>query len=170
MTTYPKPRLVLPNDLTGASNGRIPLSLLIPVEGGGSLHWLCAWHWMTLVGHAKQDGISLTYSPGGTYRTFSQQERLFFQRFTPGYVKGRVNKLYNGKWYTLRPGMAQAAVPGTSNHGYGLAIDVALGAQPTQAQALTQDAINWLLWVAPHHGFGWELDSEPWHIRYYRGS
>ena len=125
---------------------------------------------MCLVGHARGDGVDLTYTYGGCYRTYAQQEALFLQRYRLGYVKGKVNKFYGGKWYTLRPGMAQAATPGTSNHGYGLAIDVALGTHPSQAHSLTGPALRWLLWVAPHYGFGWEIDSEPWHIRYYPGS
>jgi LAS superfamily LD-carboxypeptidase LdcB len=54
-----------------------------------------------------------------------------------------------------------AAVPGTSNHGWGLACDVWNVGQ--------NGRLEWLLDNAKRFGFSWEVQSEPWHIRYVLG-
>lgn len=167
---FPKNKIILPDDLRGAYNGQLRPDQLIPIHGGGSLHWLAAWYFVSMQQRARQDGYELTYTHGGTYRSFVQQHNLFMQRFEPGFKVGRTNRFYQGKWWTLRKGMAMAATPGTSNHGLGLSIDVALGTHPNEARSLTKDAINWLLYVAPHFGFTWDAgSSEPWHISFYQG-
>jgi LAS superfamily LD-carboxypeptidase LdcB len=53
------------------------------------------------------------------------------------------------------------AVPGTSNHNLGIAIDIkdSSGAR-----------LEWLAKNATSFGFSWEvLPSEPWHLRYVAG-
>jgi peptidoglycan hydrolase-like protein with peptidoglycan-binding domain len=63
-----------------------------------------------------------------------------------------------------------AATPGTSNHGLGLAIDLAWY-DSSQILGITarMDVFNWLLLNAFRYGFSWETQSEPWHIRYVAG-
>ena len=52
------------------------------------------------------------------------------------------------------------AAPGTSNHNLGIAIDVANA---------NGKILEWLLANADDYGFTWELQEEPWHIRYVCG-
>lgn len=52
------------------------------------------------------------------------------------------------------------AVPGSSWHNYGVAIDIANA---------TGARLAWLLANEAKFGFSHELDSEPWHIRYVAG-
>ena len=72
-----------------------------------------------------------------------------------------------GTWWRI-PGTARAAVPGTSNHGWGLAVDTALGDGPTHARSIAP-AIPWLVDNAERFGWSWESQDEPWHIHYWAG-
>ena len=112
------------------------------------------------------DGIELKHV--GAYRPFDQQIKLFRERYT-GTPTGRtpqVTRNYqNTTWY-LKKGMAPAGTPGTSNHGWGLAIDVA---------SASGKRLDWLLGDgfstsnALKFGFSWEVkdgaNAEAWHIR-----
>ena len=111
-------------------------------------------------------------------------------RYTPSYLPVRnvltSQRIYDGKRWYLRRGMSPAAVPGTSNHGWALANDIALcksiydplaKAWVKKIIAITADAKAWQ-WVqdnAMSFGFGWEGARpgmpgwEPWHIRYWAG-
>ena len=67
-----------------------------------------------------------------------------------------------------------AAVPGTSNHGWGLAIDVAIDADGDEGfewpvKSVDSKTVAWLLKNADRFGFCWEVQSEPWHLTYYVG-
>ena len=91
---------------------------------------------------ARKEGVYIRpVGPMSSYRTFSQQEYLY--------------RLYKAGKGNL------AAYPGTSNHGWGLAVDV-------QTQQMAQ-LIN-------KHGarFGWQkrwsdAQSEWWHFKYREG-
>ena len=66
---------------------------------------------------------------------------------------------------------ATAAVPGTSNHGWGLALDLAVfisATAPPGYLAATR-AWPWVLANAAKYGLSWEAQSETWHVRYYAG-
>jgi LAS superfamily LD-carboxypeptidase LdcB len=69
-------------------------------------------------------------------------------------------RIYQGKLWYLKKGMAPMAVPGTSNHNWGIAIDIANA---------SGKRLDWLLANADKFGFSWELQSEPWHLRYVCG-
>jgi hypothetical protein len=174
----PTPAVVLPHDLDGVTNGRLPSDMLVSIGPSGRLHWHAAMAWFELSHWAASVGLPLTYTYGGTYRSYEQQETLFRQRYTT-VPNGRESKTWNGvRWY-LNPGVASAAVPGTSNHGWGLAVDVAYdgdtsdGVGPDDALGITSHP-RWpdLVAVATSFGWGWEWSSEtaePWHIRYFKG-
>jgi peptidoglycan hydrolase-like protein with peptidoglycan-binding domain len=178
--TLPIAPVSRPADLTGQTNGRLSSALLRPVPGGGRLHHLAARAWEALVIHAMAHGkLPLTYTHGGTYRDFASQERLFRSRYEIGGAHGGC-KTWNGERWCKKlvngrvP--ATAATPGTSNHGWGLAIDTAYdsnpanGVHPDDAAYIKGHAgWAWLLANAERFGFSWELQSEPWHIRYVAG-
>jgi hypothetical protein len=167
----------MPADLAVQSNGRLPDGLLTSVDGGGRLHHLAARAWSALVADAWASvGLPLTYTYGGTYRPYSAQETLFMSRYSPSGTGGGC-KTWNGvRWCKKSANLATAAVPGTSNHGWGLAIDSAWdkdlsdGLGPDDAVGITSHpGWSWLLANAERFGFSWELQSEPWHLRYVAG-
>jgi hypothetical protein len=102
-------------------------------------------------------------SATGTYRTYDQQVALFQSRYTRVPLPGRPKKVWNGRTYWQKPRTAMAAVPGTSNHGLGLAIDFATN-MPDYLGFVT-----WLIAVAATFGFSAEAQSESWHWRYVAG-
>jgi LAS superfamily LD-carboxypeptidase LdcB len=61
-----------------------------------------------------------------------------------------------------------AAVPGTSNHGWGLAIDLAEKVNG-KAVSISPRSVKWLIKHAAQYGFCAEAQSEPWHWRYFTG-
>jgi len=173
MTALPIVQVVRPSDLLGVTNGQLDPSLLVTIGPRGQLHHLAARAWRALVAAATADGVPLTYSYGGTYRTLADQATLFRQRYTLNLLVGRPTKLWNGQlWYQL-PNTAMAAVPGTSNHGLGLAVDTATdsdwsdGLGPDDAVSIAPH-LGWLAANAPRFGWSWE-NTEIWHIRYVVG-
>lgn len=146
-------------------NGNIPLSKMTLVDaalqasGAGYLVPEVASRWTALQAAAKSAGYALTMT--GAYRTLAQQQQLFAERYTTQDT-GKEPRTYQGKTYWLKPGNAMVASPGTSNHGWGCAIDMALTVNGGMV-AVTAPFVTWVATVAVGLGFSWE-DSEPWHI------
>jgi hypothetical protein len=69
-------------------------------------------------------------------------------------------RTYLGKKWYMKKGVAPMASPGTSNHGWGLAVDI-WSANGTR--------LDWMLQNIAKFGWSWEVQSEPWHIRYVAG-
>jgi hypothetical protein len=126
-----------------ASNGKLPASDLAPIAGGQlakANHCAASWNAMNV--EARRLGVELR--PTGSrssYRSYADQ-----QYFWNEYQAGRGNL---------------AAKPGTSNHGLGLAVDVA-----TQQMRQMIDRIG--------RKYGWAKDwsdapSEWWHLKYRAG-
>jgi hypothetical protein len=122
----------------GFSNGLIPSSALCPIIGGGMLRAdaAAAFNKMSQA-YARTFGSPICVS--ASYRPYSRQVQLFAS--TP----------------------SLAAVPGTSNHGWGLAVDLGCGIQnygSTQYRWMTKHAGAYG-WVHP----SWALRNpfEPWH-------
>ena len=155
----PVKKVILPADLQGKENGKLPTSLLAEIRGG-FLHHTAASAYIKMQSDARKSGITLEpTSSADTYRRFSIQLKTFLHRYD-NTVRKSVPKKYQKKLWWLKPGFAGAAVPGTSNHGWGLAIDL---------KNCNQKTVEWLLKNADKYGFSWEDQSEPWHIRYYKG-
>lgn len=119
-----------------AENGRVPSSDLASIPGG-ELRKDAAAAW-----NAPGGPASAGLRPGGSmssYRTYDEQVYLY--------------DLY------LHHGGNLAAVPGTSNHGWGIAIDCPNGWEQS--------------WLREHGAkFGWEKTeafSEPWHWNFVGG-
>lgn len=117
-----------------SENGRLPASELAPIPGG-ELRIDAARAWND--GPAKA-GLRPT-GPRSSYRTYDEQ--VYF-------------------WNLYQSGQgALAAYPGTSNHGWGTAVDVA---EPWMAE-----------WLRDHGAeYGWakiEAFSEWWHYNYVGG-
>ena len=173
---YPISKLSMPGVLQGRANGKLPVSMLKKVpglEGGPSILLAepAARAYAAMKASAQAAGIILKIGwSNSAYRPYPDQERIFRERYTPHsfWLPGR--KKWIGKWWSKKSGVAAAAVPGTSNHGWGLAVD--LGEEndgDIGAESLTSPTLQWLLAKAHLFGFSWELQSEPWHVRYVAG-
>lgn len=177
--TLPIYPVVMPSDLAGLANGKLPASVLTQVHARGVLHKNAARCWKAFVSACDEQGLPLTFTYGGMYRTYAEQETLFRSRYSPSGTLGDC-KTWNGvSWCKIpvngkKP--ATAAVPGTSNHGWGLAIDCAFDTDPTDglgpddAAAITaHPKFTWFRDNAIRYGFSFELQSEPWHLRLVSG-
>lgn len=174
--SLPKARISYPSVLTGKKNGMLPDSILLdtPGQAGGPTVRLvepAARAWRALTAAALKDGHVLRASSlMDSYRPYAVQERIFRERYSTTYRRGASRRLWQGRYWYQRPGTAAAAVPGSSNHGLALAVDC--GEERDQdpgGESFDRDTLNWMLANAAKFGWSWELDSEPWHIRYVAG-
>lgn len=171
VVTVRKPAL-----LAGQTNGRLDPSILVTTPGmaGGPDVRLVApasKAWQAMTAAAQRDGIVLKASGvHDSFRPYDVQERIFRARFTTSYLAGRPRRSWLGRWWYLRPGMALAAVPGTSNHGWGLAVDAGVELDgDAGTESIDARALAWLREHAAEFGWSWEVQSEPWHLRYWAG-
>jgi len=122
----------------GYSDGLIPSSQLCAIIGGGRLRpdAAAAFNAMSQA-YAQAFGTNLCV--GDSYRSYSQQVSVFRER----------------------PSLA--AVPGTSNHGWGLAVDLGCGVQSSRSAQY-----RWMSRTASQFGWvhpAWAVHDpyEPWH-------
>lgn len=176
--SYPVANVVLPSSLNGVANGQLDNSIL--VDAGmvsrplARLHPHAARAFAAMKAEvaANFGGWELTCtSTADCYRSLAIQISTFQSRYTTTNLPGRPTKRWNGVTYWQKPGTAMAATPGTSNHGLGLAIDMAWynGEGGVVGITARMDVFNWLLLNAWRFGFSWETQSEPWHVRYVAG-
>ena len=130
----------------GYANGMIPAGALCPIKGGSDRLRCDAAKAFNAMSAAfeKANGTPICVSDG--YRSYPDQIRVFRER----------------------PGLA--AVPGTSNHGWGLATDLGCG-----INSFSSPAHAWMKVNAPKFGFfhpGWAAPGgskpEPWHWEFGR--
>lgn len=126
-----------PPGLQGYGNGRIPLGALRPIPGTAEHMWApAADAFVRMRDAAARDGIHLTVVDA--YRPYEDQVRLAAELGL--YSEGGL-----------------AATPGTSQHGWGRAVDVA-----------TDDAtVAWLRANAASFGFVETVPREPWHWEFH---
>lgn len=166
---------IRPPSIGAALNGELDAGILVNV-GGARIRMLAreaAEQFVRLRQLVRVDvGVELGILPGGAYRSYVDQVMLFNQRYETPPVAGRPTKTWSGKVYSLRVGsngklLATAAVPGTSNHGIGAAVDCCeLDLETGGYLGITSSqAWPWLLEHVVEHGWSWELQSEPWHLR-----
>jgi hypothetical protein len=188
--------VVMPADLADQKNGQLGPCVLVPHhfpgEGDMSLHKLAQQAfealsfrlWVDTGGMAG--GRVLSATGGGAYRSLMGQETAFYTRMTTAVTVYRmvngepvyITRTYKGQVFYLKPGFSPVAVPGTSNHGWGLAVDTAwFKGVGLPLAGIASDAKGWarLQDLAPVYGFSWEGARpgtpgwEPWHIRYVNG-
>ena len=160
-----------------------PSILRDPGDGLGAMLILPSYGMQALHLYALRNGFTIQTTGRG--RTLERQTALFLERMTPTYdpnVNTTTSRtcvldqrsihpdLYPGKRWYLRRGYAPCASPGTSNHGYWCADDIAEendgtpGTDPVSAKLL-----NFLIPIAHLFGWSWELQSEPWHLTWIGG-
>jgi len=157
--------LRLPAVLKGAENGRLPVSVLVDITGGGKLVSPAARAWEAMHAEAMSGVGTKPFKPTSSadaYRSFPQQLAGFIARFldAPGPNTTTTTRTHLGKKWYLKKGMAPMATPGTSNHGWGLAVDI---------WSANGQRLDWMMQNIAKFGWSWEVQSEPWHIRYVAG-
>lgn len=149
-------------------NGRLPASALAVIPGTSRriradlLPGVIALR----AAFAAAFGKPLTITDA--YRELAEQERIFFDRYyearTGGGYYGDI-RWYQGRRYVRRRGTASAATPGTSNHGWGQALDLGAGVNTS----LTSAEYLWMRAHAPALGWTHPVWArrpaylEPWH-------
>lgn len=168
--------VTIPTVLAGETNGKLPASILLdtPGQAGGvpvRLVRPAARAWRALAAAALDAGhILKATSVYDSYRPYEIQERIFKQRYTTSPLPGQPRRWWQGQWWYLIEGNAPAAIPGTSNHGWGLAVDVGEERDgDTGTESMDAATLAWLVTNELRFGFSHELAVEPWHIRYTRG-
>lgn len=124
----------VPPSLAAFGNGKIPADALTPLrQSGHRMYAPAAAAWDGLVSAAAADGVSIRITD--SYRSYDQQVDLV-----------RRKGLYSEGGLGARPG--------TSNHGWGLAVD----ADVNDARTL-----DWIRTNGPRFGFVEAVPREPWH-------
>ena len=127
----------VPDVLRSYGNGRIPRDLLTPIGIGQHRLWgPAAEAFKAMRAAAAADGVSISVTD--SYRSYDQQVTLAAQ-------KGLTQ---NGGW---------AATPGTSEHGWGLAVDA----------DVDKNGLAWLRANGATYGFVEPTAREPWHWEYH---
>jgi hypothetical protein len=180
VATLPIAPVVRPADLAGVTNGKLPGSLLTNIGAPGRAsavaHSQCNRSWQALRAEVLAlFGETLTVTSSvDAYRDYARQESTFRGSYLPKYDPARCttadSRTWNGvRWYKLS-GHSAKAVPGTSNHGWALALDVCLWRNDTIVGITANSSMfNWLVANAARYGFSWEMQSEPWHLRLFTG-
>lgn len=185
--TLPITPVVRPSTLNGVENGKLPSHLLAEIGVPGALmEKTAARAFRAMLAEMRKGGFNPRQV--GHYRTFQQQLTLFLSRYQEasqatfnatavahrkqwndapknGYKSVYwVKKLINGKY------PATAATPGSSNHGLGLALDLAEEYDTDSSpDSIRSQWVQWLVNNAARYGISAELQSEPWHWRYVAG-
>jgi zinc D-Ala-D-Ala carboxypeptidase len=126
-----------PPEFVAYGNGRIPEDQLVPVgQGGHRLHSAASQSFQQMRADAASQGITLKLTD--SYRPYAEQVDLAERKGL--YSQGGL-----------------AATPGTSIHGWGLAIDVNVNDQAT---------LSWLRANASRYGWVEPVPREAWHWEY----
>jgi len=124
------------SELASWGNGRIPPSLLESIgQGDHRLARDAAVAFKAMAADARRDGVMLTVSD--SYRSLDEQAAMVDSQ--GHYGEGGL-----------------AAEPGTSAHGWGLAVDLDLNSRAT----------TWMRANAGRYGFAEDVPREPWHWTY----
>ncbi len=129
----------VPADLAAFGNGRVPESALVAIPGTDERMWAPAARALgRLREAAAAEGVSIGVTDG--YRSYDEQADLVRRKGL--YAHGGL-----------------AAAPGTSQHGWGLAVDL----------GLDSTALTWMRTNAARFGFAETTPRESWHWEYAPG-
>ena len=165
----PIARVSLPACLKGQSNGKVDPKLLKSCGvTSGVMVEPAARAMKAMMAAARAAGFDPRHV--GDYRSYERQVQMFNERYSKTPIPGRPTKVWNGVTYWQKPNTAMSAVPGTSNHGWGLALDIAEERNGKPGIDSISDAfVRWLIKNAATYGYSAEHNSEPWHWRYVAG-
>lgn len=158
--SIPKTTVTVPKIVQNEPNGELPKQLLRTFDGKGAMLPLASYGMQAMHLAASREGIALRTT--GRYRSLERQTEVFQERYTQDNT-GRPSKLWKGERWFLKPGMVRVATPGTSNHGRGLADDLATANGAGKIASIGDRELLWLRDNAEQFGFGLEARDEPWH-------
>lgn len=174
--TFPVKTITRSALLSGQSNGKLDPSILesTPGQAGGATVILikpAARSWRALVAAAKAAGhILKAASVADSYRLYEIQERIFRERYQTTPIRTTDTKQWQGRTWYKKPGVAVAAAPGTSNHGWAQAVDTGEERDgDAGAEAFDDPTLRWIIDHAQTYGWSHELQTEPWHLHYFAG-
>ena len=128
-----------PPELAAYGNGRIPAAALTPIGQGNHRMWApAAESFNRMAEAAARDGVAIRVTD--SYRSYDAQVDLANRKGI--YGKGGL-----------------AAVPGTSNHGWGRSLDIDTAGGTAE----------WLRANGARFGFHEDVPGEPWHWTYRPG-
>lgn len=179
--------MTLPSTLRGIENGKLPVEALSKIGvGNAKMEKTAARAFIAMFADARNAGFNIQHV--GDYRSFDQQLNLFLARYEPTSLatysatpssrrkkwdsagKYGYNSVYWVKKKINGSYPATAATPGGSNHGWGLALDIAEEYdKDSSPDPIRTVFVNWLCDNAHRYGISAELQSEPWHWRYVAG-
>ena len=123
----------IPTDLAAYGNGKVPRDALAPVGTTGHRLWAPASASLEgLLTAAKADGVDIGITD--SYRSYESQVDVAERKGL--YSEGGL-----------------AAKPGTSDHGWGMSVDLRLDGP----------ALAWMRANGASHGFAEDVPREPWH-------
>lgn len=158
----PESAAIKPSIIKNCVNGELPGTVLEPCEIGKMvLTREAARSMRAMMKKAWRDGVRLWAT--GTYRTYNGQVILFKKRYDNKQRDTR-HEFWQGKNWWLKPKVAGAAVPGTSNHGWGLSIDFARKDKLGITRSLDTKTLSWLATNSPSFGWWNTVKSENWHF------
>ncbi|MBF4574551.1 D-alanyl-D-alanine carboxypeptidase family protein [Frondihabitans sp. VKM Ac-2883] len=145
----------------GYTNGKIPLSKLIAIPNGYLRIDAAAGYGSMNKAFKKKFGKELGVSEG--YRSYDKQVSIWNARYVKHSKKVANSVAYAGKYWTKKKNVSVAAVPGTSVHGWALAVDLNSGVQTAgSAQKRWADKYGPKYgWKPVGNNFG-----EPWHFEF----
>ena len=177
---YPCIKVTLPSAFNGLKNGQLPEHMLARVKTGGRMYAPVAEEFNKMYDAALAAGHKLRNV--GDYRSFQSQLNMFLDRYSTTDMgrSPQVRRSYDGKYWYLKPGKAPSAVPDPtgkrgSNHGWGLAIDLAYEDGAGRLRGMGGACFDWLCENGPKYGFYLQTSDrrskywEAWHWQYCLG-
>ncbi len=168
---------------SGYRNGYLPDDVLVEVDGGANERCLveedAATTWRLLVLAAERDGVT-GFDAGWCYRSFHQQELTYDRNCpweTPKIPKKKKKAMIAAGIPLPKPQRVcrvPTAWPGTSNHGWGRAIDI-VDTTTSKAHVLSCSDPQYLWLKENSPRFGWVIPpwarcgssaQEPWHFEW----
>lgn len=149
---YPYKKMVLPAEVAKVGNGNLTPAMLKKVKTGGEMWTGAAVAFNKLYADCLTAGYKLRNV--GDYRPFDKQLAMFVDRYALK-DQGRspqVTRKYQDKLWYLKKGKSPSGVPGTSNHGFGLAIDVGYEKDGALV-SMGGKCFDWMCANAPKYGF-----------------
>lgn len=150
---HPVQKMVLPKEVEKVGNGKLTPKMMKKVKCGGVMWNGAADAFNAMYDAALAAGHKLRNI--GDYRPFEGQLSMFMDRYDqkPTGRKPEITRNYQGKTWYLKKGKAPSGTPGTSNHGFGLAIDLAIDVKGKIVSIGGTKAYQWMCDNAPNYGF-----------------
>jgi hypothetical protein len=150
---HPVAKMILPKEVAKVGNGKLTPKMMKKVKCGGVMWNTAADAFNALYDAALAAGYKLRNI--GDYRPFEGQLSMFMDRYSDKQTgrKPEITRTYQGKTWFLKKGKSPSGTPGTSNHGFGLAIDIAIENKGKIESIGGTKAYNWMCENAPNYGF-----------------